>query len=86
MVTLSATEVARSFSSILNRVSSGEEVEIVRNGVPIAHLSPPAAVPLLSAESWREAMDSAPPVDEDFAREVAEARERVGPPTSAWPS
>src|SRR5680860_395769 len=36
MTRLSATEVARSFSAIVNRVGAGEEIEVVRNGVPVA--------------------------------------------------
>jgi antitoxin (DNA-binding transcriptional repressor) of toxin-antitoxin stability system len=86
MVRLSATEVARSFSAVVSRVGAGEEVEIVRNGVPIAELRPPAARPVVSAERWREAMADAPAVDDDFARDVQDARESLEPPSGAWPS
>jgi predicted nucleic acid-binding protein len=32
MVRMTATDVSRNFSSVLNRVHEGEEIEIVRNG------------------------------------------------------
>jgi prevent-host-death family protein len=31
MATMTATEVARNFSDVLNRVAAGEEIEVVRN-------------------------------------------------------
>jgi len=86
MVRLTATEVARSFSRIINRVGAGEEIEIVRNGAPIAELRPPRARSTITAEQWRELVATLPPVDEDFARDVEESRAALGPPTSAWPS
>jgi prevent-host-death family protein len=86
MIRLTATEVAREFSSVVNRVGAGEEVEVVRNGVPIVQMRPAGSGRMVSAPRWRELMDSAPPVDEDFERDVEAARERIGPPSSAWPS
>lgn len=86
MVRLTATEVARQFSSVVNRVSDGEEIEVIRNGVPIVQMRPALRGQLLSAVRWRELMDTAPPVDEDFERDVLEGRESIGPPSAAWPS
>lgn len=86
MISLTATEVARRFSQVISRVGAGEEVEVVRNGVPIAQLRPPRGPQLVSAARWRELMDSAPAVDEDFERDVEASRETIGPPDSAWPS
>ncbi|MDO8212303.1 type II toxin-antitoxin system Phd/YefM family antitoxin [Conexibacter sp. CPCC 206217] len=86
MVRLTATDVSRSFSAVMNRVDAGEEIEIVRNGVPVAELRPAPRRQTLSAERWRELMASAPAVDDDFAGDVARAREAVGPPDAAWPS
>jgi prevent-host-death family protein len=86
MVRLSATEVARSFSDVVSRVGAGEEIEIVRNGVPVAELRAAQARRTVSADRWREIMASAPPVDEDFAADVLRSRDDFGPPTSAWPS
>jgi prevent-host-death family protein len=86
MVRLTATEVARSFSRVINRVGAGEEIEIVRNGAPIAELRPASSRPTITAAQWRELVKALPPVDEDFARDVEESRAAFGPPTSAWPS
>lgn len=86
MISLTATEVARKFSQVISRVGAGEEVEVVRNGVPVAQLRPAQGPRVVSAARWRELMDSAPAVDEDFERDVEASRETIGPPGSAWPS
>jgi antitoxin (DNA-binding transcriptional repressor) of toxin-antitoxin stability system len=83
---LSATEVARSFSSIVSRVGAGEEIEVVRNGVPIVEMRPASAGRTVSAERWREMIASAPPVDDQFVHDVEVARSNIGPPSGAWPS
>src|SRR5207248_2723018 len=49
---LSATDAARSFSELLNRVLDGEEIEITRAGAPVAVIGPPRAR-FLSAERFR---------------------------------
>jgi prevent-host-death family protein len=82
---LSATEVARRFSEVLNRVSAGEEIEVTRAGAAVAVIVPPRTR-LLSAERFRALLASAPPVDDDFADDVREIRRSVGPPESHWPS
>jgi len=86
MISLTATEVARRFSQVISRVGAGEEVEVVRNGVPVAQLRPARGSQVVSAARWRELMDSAPVVDEDFERDVEARRETIGPPDTAWPS
>lgn len=86
MVRLSATEVARSFSSIVSRVGAGEEIEVIRNGVPVVEMRPASAGRAVSAERWREMLSSAPAVDPDFGHDVAAARDAIGPPSGAWPS
>ncbi len=85
MVRLTATDVARRFSAVMNQVDAGEEIEIVRNGVPIAELRPTRRR-TISAQRWRELLDSAPPVDDVFADDVMNARAQVDPPSGAWPS
>jgi antitoxin (DNA-binding transcriptional repressor) of toxin-antitoxin stability system len=86
MIRLSATEVSRQFSTVVNRVGAGEEIEVMRNGVPVMQMRPPSTGHLVSAARWRELMDSAPSPDEDFARDVEAGREAIGPPSGAWPS
>src|SRR2546423_10444464 len=85
MPRMTATEAARNFSDLLNRVAAGEEFELTRSGAPVATIGPPKAQ-LVSAGRFRELMASAPRPDEDFARDVRAARESVGPPREPWPS
>lgn len=85
MAHLSATETARNFSAVLNRVAGGEEIEIVRNGAPVAVIGPPRAR-LLSAERFRELFASAPPVDEQFGDDLREIRAEAGSAEDSWPS
>jgi antitoxin (DNA-binding transcriptional repressor) of toxin-antitoxin stability system len=86
MVRLSATEVAREFSAVVNRVGAGEEIEVIRNGIAVVEMRPPRASRLISAAKWQELMASAPTPDEDFARDVEAARKSINPPRGAWPS
>jgi antitoxin (DNA-binding transcriptional repressor) of toxin-antitoxin stability system len=83
---LSATEVAREFSAVLNRIGAGEEIEVHRNGVPVVQMRPVRSGHLVSADRWRGLMEAVPPPDEDFARDVEVARDRVGLPSGVWPS
>ena len=85
MARMTATEVARSFSAVLNRVAAGEEVEVTRSGAPVAVIGPPRAR-LVSAERFRELVATAPRPDEEFASELRAARAAVGPPEYSWPS
>jgi prevent-host-death family protein len=86
VTSLTATEVARKFSQVISRVGSGEEVEVVRNGVPVVLMRPARGGQIVSAARWRELMDSAPAVDEDFEHDVEASRDAIGPPDAAWPS
>lgn len=82
---MSATEVARNFSAVVNRVIAGEEIEVVRNGAPVVELRRPSRPQRLKGEAWRRFVENLPPVDEDFRRDVEEARKRLGPPVGKWP-
>lgn len=86
MTRMSATQVAREFSAVINRIGAGEEIEVHRNGVPVVRMSPAGAGHLVSADWWRELVNSAPSPDEDFAEDVEAGRQSVGPPSGAWPS
>ncbi len=83
---MSTTEVARNFSSVINRVGAGEEIEIFRNGAPVAELRPPSRPRGITGRELGELITSLPPVDEGFARDVQAARGKLGSPESAWPS
>lgn len=82
---MTATEAARSFSDVLNRVAAGEQIEVTRAGAPVAVIAPPN-VRLLSAERFRELIASAPPPDEEFAAELRALRRTVAAPEPSWPS
>jgi prevent-host-death family protein len=82
---MTATEAARSFSELLNRVAAGEEIALTRSGAEVAVISPPKSR-LLSAERFRELISTAPAPDERFIDDVRAARESVGPPEDAWQS
>ena len=82
---MTATDAARNFSDVLNRVASGEEIEVIRSGAEVAVISPPKTR-LMSAERFRELMATAPAPDDGFLDDVRAARESVGPPEDAWPS
>jgi prevent-host-death family protein len=85
MPRMTATEAARSFSDLLNRVAAGEEVEVTRSGAAVAVIGPPQAR-LMTAERFRELIAGAPPVDDDFAAEIRALRAGVEPPAPSWPS
>lgn len=85
MTTMTATEVARSFSEVLNRVGSGEEIEIVRNGAPVAVLTQPR-VTLLPASRLRALLATLPPVDDAFVDDLRAIRRSVGPLDDPWAS
>ncbi len=82
---MTATEAARSFSDVLNRVASGEVVEVTRSGAPVAVIGPPRAR-LISAERFQALIASAPRPDDAFAEELKAIRDGVGAPGEPWPS
>jgi antitoxin (DNA-binding transcriptional repressor) of toxin-antitoxin stability system len=86
MAQMTATEVSCNFSAALNRVDSGEQIEIVRNGKVVAQLGPPSRPRGVNGEQWDALIARLPPADEGFAGDVQEARRRVGSPAPKWPS
>lgn len=80
-----ATDAARHFSELLNRVASGEEIEVTRSGAAVAVISPPKSR-LISAARFRELIATAPAIDAEFAQDIRAARESLGPPEDAWQS
>ncbi len=83
---MSATDVARHFSEVINRVDSGEEIEIVRNGKPVAELRPPSEPVGISGAGLRDLLVGLPPLDPDFAEEARRERELLGVETGKWPA
>jgi prevent-host-death family protein len=85
MVEMTATEAARTFSQLLNRVNAGEEIHVVRNGAEVAVITPPAAQ-TVSAARFREVIATAPAIDDAFADELQGARASLPAPAGVWPS
>lgn len=82
---MTATDAARSFSEVLNRVAAGEEIEVTRAGAPVAAIVPVKSR-LVSAARLRELIATAPVPDDDFADELREMRRAIGAPAGSWPS
>ncbi|HVW17563.1 MAG TPA: type II toxin-antitoxin system prevent-host-death family antitoxin [Solirubrobacteraceae bacterium] len=82
---MTATEAARSFSDVLNRVAAGEEIEITRNGAVIAVIAPPRPRPV-SAARLGEILRSGPRPDADFAADVRAARGALPELGDPWDS
>ena len=82
---MTATDAARSFSDVLNRVADGEEIEITRSGASVAVISPPRGK-LISAARFRELIAAAPAPDTGFIDDVEAIRESVAAPEDPWPS
>ena len=81
MRTVTATEASRSFAALLDEVERGETVVVTRGGKRIASIGPAsvgngADVLALLAHD----------VDEDFAADVAAARDAVTSKGPAWPA
>ena len=85
MARMTATEAARSFSELLNRVAAGEEIALTRSGAEVALISPPKSR-LLSPDRYRELIATAPAPGEGFLDDVRAARAAVGPPEDVWQS
>jgi prevent-host-death family protein len=78
---LSATDAARRFSEVLDRVEqTGESVTIVRHGRAVATIGPAGAG---TGKALKEALRAHPP-DPDWADEVRELREFIGPAQDRW--
>jgi len=82
MRTMTATEASRSFAALLDEAERGETIIITRAGRRIATVGPVD----VSNGSEVVALLEYTPVDEDFARDVAAAREAVELPEPAWPA
>ncbi len=86
-IRISEADAVRDFASLLARVRAGAEVVIESGAAPVAVLRTPAP-PHRSIEECVSLLpeDSTATIDEDFARDVAEAvtahREALNPP--AW--
>jgi prevent-host-death family protein len=82
---MTATEAARNFSDVLTRVAAGEEIEVVRNGAPVAVIRAPRPR-FVSAERFRELIGPGGTLDEAFIDDVQDIRRAAGGPEDPWAS
>jgi antitoxin (DNA-binding transcriptional repressor) of toxin-antitoxin stability system len=81
MKQLSATDAARRFSDVLNSVESRRETFVVlRRGRAVAKIGPALAG---TGEMLKDALREHRP-DAEWAGELRQLRESVGPPTDPW--
>jgi antitoxin (DNA-binding transcriptional repressor) of toxin-antitoxin stability system len=81
MKQLNATEAARRFSEVLDSVeSAGESFVVVRHGRTVAQIGPATAG---TGRALKEALRNTPP-DPEWAGELRELRNTVGPPANPW--
>ena len=85
---ITATELARNLSDILNRVRyKGERFRIERNGETVAVLEPGEERKRFTVADFIALIERLPPVDEDFWKDIEEARKAIGPmPEPSWDS
>ena len=83
---ISATEAARSFSDILNRVRyRGEEFVIERGGEAVCRMIPATAPTRATGRQMAAVVRDLPRPDAEFVAHVAEAVRRQGRvPRSRW--
>ena len=83
---ITATELARNLSDILNRVRyKGETFEIERNGVMLAEIKP-AARKRATLSDLVDFLENGPKPDPDFARDVEEAHRLMNEPLREPPA
>jgi len=81
MEQLSATDAARRFSDVLDRVESERETfVVVRHGRVVATIGPAVAG---TGRALKDALGHQPP-DREWAAELRELRQGVGPGIDRW--
>lgn len=88
MVTrLTATDAARSFSSLLSRVADGETLEIERHGQVVARVTPPSPRRRsMTATEFAEVLERLPKADPGFADDIEGLERILLPPRDHWAS
>lgn len=85
--TIPQRELRNDVARILREAEAGEEFTVTVRGRPVAYLGPATEKPArrtdVDAETLR-AIFAATPIDEGFARDVAEGRAAEGEPRDLW--
>lgn len=75
MKQISATDAARGFADLINRVRyQGEAYEVVRNGETVARITPTVPSRALTAADMDDLLRNLPPLDAAFAKDLAANR------------
>lgn len=82
MRTMTATEASRSFAALLDEAEHGGTVVVTRGGRRIATIGPATAG---NGKAVLDLLASAT-IDDDFAADVAAARDAVRAEDPAWPA
>ena len=85
---ITATELARNLSDILNRVRyKGESFAVERNGETVAKLEPPEVAQRFTVRDFIDLMERLPPADDKFADDLEAVHNSQGvlPPLPEWP-
>ena len=86
MITVTATQAARNFASLLDAVEHGESIVITRDGVPVGRINPERRT---SADLLKAALREHP-ADDGFADDLAEAhadlRSSFSDEVRGWPA
>ena len=85
MITVTATQAARNFASLLDAVEHGETVVVTRDGVPVGRLAPERRT---SADRLKDALREHP-ADDGFADDLDAAhgslRSTFSDEVRGWP-
>lgn len=86
MITVTATQAARNFASLLDAVEHGESIVITRDGVPVGRINPERRT---SADLLKAALREHP-ADERFADDLAgthaDLRSSFSDEVRGWPA
>lgn len=75
MKKISATDAARGFADVINRVRyQGEQFEIVRNGETVARIVPTVPAKAVTASELSDLLGNLPPLDPAFGDDLRSAR------------
>ncbi|NNM97462.1 MAG: type II toxin-antitoxin system prevent-host-death family antitoxin [Candidatus Dormibacteraeota bacterium] len=82
---IKATEASRKFSALLNRVASGETVEVDRHGEIVAVVTPPVGT-LVPGDSLLDILGQLPQFDDGFAIDIERLSWVAASGADPWPS
>ena len=84
---ISASDAARHFSDLVNRVLyRGDEYIVERAGEPVCRIVPLGSPATLDGEEAARLLEGLPPTDDEFARDIARViRDQPRASVPPWP-